>query len=177
MIARGGDAVYVATSYELSPFRNLVLSVLYDVARMRSESRLWHLDAQRRSLAALSRLEVTCMTAAFASEALVCSAFDGARTRLVTIDPTTAAVTPASTLWGRFQQQRGAAPGWVTGWLDSSPLALRLATNVAFQVPARPHEWIIAVAATDAAIGTVSYGRDGGSIIRVYRLTGRSASR
>jgi hypothetical protein len=65
----------------------------------------------------------------------------------------------------------------VTGWLDSSPLAIRLATNEALRVPARPREWINAVAATDGAIAAAS--RDGrrGSTVRVYPLTYRSASR
>ncbi len=175
LIARGPDAVYVNNSYDLPPFSTPVLSVLYDAAQTRTESRVWHLTNQAHSLAALSRLDVNCTTNNFTGDALVCSAYDGARTRLVTIDPATAAVTPASTFYGRFRQI-DTAPGWVTGWLNSTPVALRLASNVAFRLASRPREWIRAVAASDAAIATASY-TGGRTIVRVYPLAGRSAQR
>jgi Zn-dependent protease with chaperone function len=168
--ASGTDALYVDTSYDSGPFEEPLLSALYSVGtRMSSRSRLWRLGASERAVAALSHLDLNCTSGGALHAQLVCSAFDGTRTRVVTIEPGSAHITPVSTLWGHFSQYSTATSGWLTGWLDSTPLALRLATNEVLQISARPGEWISSVAATDAGVGTVS-SRGGDSVIRLYRL-------
>jgi Zn-dependent protease with chaperone function len=175
--AAGDDALYVDTSFDTGSFGDeRVLAVLSSLASTASQSRLWHLAGGARVVAARSRLDVSCTVGAFADAGLVCAAFDGARTRVVTIDARTAHITPVSTLWGRFSRRGTAVSGWLTGWLDSTPLALHLATNEVLEIAPRPREWIRAVSVTDGAIGTISSG-GGASVIRIYRLEGRSAKR
>ncbi len=175
MAAAGSNAVFVDTTYVPGPFRNPYLLGLYAAVRSNTESRLWHIVDGVRTEMALSRLEVDCATGAVA-DSLVCAGYDGARTRIVAIDVAGAHVTPVSTLWGHFRTSGIAAPGLLTGWLDSKAIVLRLATNEALRVPARPREWISAVAAADTAVGTVSSEGDT-STIRIYPLAQRSASR
>jgi Zn-dependent protease with chaperone function len=175
--AAGDDALYVDTSFDTGPFEGeRILGVLSSLASTANQSRLWHLAGGARIVAARSRLDVSCTAGAFADAGLVCAAFDGARTRVVTIDPITAHITPVTTLWGRFSQRGTAAPGWLTGWLDSTPLALHLATNEVLRISPRPREWIRAVSVTDDAIGTIS-SAGGASVVRIYRLEERAAKR
>ena len=176
MTATGSIALLLDTVYEPGPFSSPLLSAWYAVLRSHTGSRLWRVGAGEGTITAESRLEVSCADGEADGDRLVCAAFDGARTRLVTVDPQSARITPLSTLWGRFRTYGTAAPGWVTGWLNSTPSAVRLATNEALQIPPRPHEWITAIAATNDAIGTISSSGDTW-IVRVYRLAERSAKR
>jgi hypothetical protein len=176
MTAAGQKALFLDTAYQGTPFQNPLLIGLYAGARSHTESRLWHLVQGERHMTAVSRLDVSCSTGALTNDGLICAAFDGARTRIVSIDTATAEVHPVTMFWGRFRASADGAAGWITGWLDISPIALRLATNEALRISQPPREWIRAVAATDGAIGTVSSGV-GGARIRVYPLDYRSASR
>jgi len=177
--ADGDGALYVESAYGSDPMAGSMLGRWYTALRAREESRLWHLNTASQSLTAHSRLSVHCTTGDPSSASLVCSAFDGERTRLAVVDPSDARITPIGAFDGRFRQYGSIGRGWISGWLDSTPVVLSPASNRALTVAARPREWIRALAATGSTLASVSTTRNG-CIIRLYpiaRLDERSARR
>jgi hypothetical protein len=145
--------------------------------RSRSDAHLWRVQRDEPVDAGRSRLDASCLAGAMADR-LVCSAFDGTRTRIVAIDPESGSMTGLAIMTGRFHASGRSAQGWLTGWLDSTALAVRLATADAIRPPARRHEFVQIVTTTEAVMGTVTWS-DEGSRVRVYPLptSSRTAAR
>ena len=154
--AEGDGALYVESAFGSDPMSGSLLGRWYAALHAREESRLWHLSLASQLLAAHSRLSVHCTTGDPGSASLVCSAFDGERTRLAAVEPSTARITPIAAFQGRFRQYGSIGPGWISGWLNSTPVVVSPASNRALTVAARPREWIRALAATDTTIASVS---------------------
>ena len=130
------------------------------------ESRLWQLSADGRKDLVGSRLTVNCSARAMTGRVL-CSGFDGRRTRLLTVGPD-AAVAPNATLAGRFIEMGRTPDGWVTGWWNRHAIALRVETGEAFQLaPEQPRPSHLAPA--DGLIGAISF-ETGRQIVRVYAM-------
>ena len=104
--AEGDGALYVESAFGSGPMSGSLLGRWYAALHAREESRLWHLSRASQLLAAHSRLSVHCTTGDPGSASLVCSAFDGERTRLATVEPSTARITPIAAFQGRFRQVR-----------------------------------------------------------------------
>ena len=105
---------------------------------------------------------------ALGDDSLVCSVFDGSDTRFIAIHPATGQPTPVGTLRGQMIVYHAASPGWVSGWADAMPIALRLSTRQAFRA-ADPQDHITQVTAADHVAGTVSF--DGTrSRVRLYAI-------
>jgi hypothetical protein len=132
---------------------------------MRHESRVWRVTPDIHSQVSRSLLDADC-TPNVVDNALVCTAFDGMRTGILRIDAATATVMPIGSIAGRFIAYGSRSPGWLTGWLDSTPAAFRVTTRDAVRVTSFPPPTSIAAGAD--AIGTVSSG-GAGSLVRVYR--------
>jgi Zn-dependent protease with chaperone function len=133
-----------------------------------SESWLWRLRDGRRIEAGRSLLDASCVNDTLGDPRLVCTAFDGTRTRIVAIDIGSGSVTAVTTIDGHFRTGMGGTRGWLTGWGDSGPLALRLATREAIHPPVPASEYVSMMSATDAVMGTVAW-QYGASRIRLYR--------
>jgi hypothetical protein len=177
--ANGDGALYVESAYGSDPMFGPILGPWFSALHAREESRLWHLNTTGQSLTAHSRLSVHCTAADPASASLLCSAFDGERTRLAAVDPSTARITPIGAFQGRFRQYGSIGPSWISGWLNSTPVVVSPTSNRALTLATRPHEWISALAATGSTLASVSTTRSG-CIIRLYpiaRLDERSARR
>jgi hypothetical protein len=177
--ADGEGVVYVESAYGSDPMFGSILGRWYTALQAREESRLWHLNAASQSLTARSRLTVHCSAGDPTSASLVCSAFDGERTHLASVDASNAHITPIGSLEGRFRQYGSIGPGWISGWLNSTPVVVSPATNQALTVATRPREWIRALAATGSTLASVSTTRSA-CIVRIYpiaRLDERSARR
>jgi len=117
-----------------------------------------------------SLLETGCET--LETEALLCAAYDGTRTRIVTIDPQTSAVQPVATVDGRFWTTQVTSRGWIVGWGDSTPIAIRLSTHEALRPPSNADEFVTTVGVSDSAFATAA-STDDGSHLRVYRTGDR----
>jgi len=167
--ADGDGALYVENAYGSGPTAGSILGRWYTTLHAREESRLWHLNGASQSLAAHSRLSVHCTAGDPTSASLVCSAFDGERTRLAAVDPSNARITPIGAFDGRFRQYGSIGPGWISGWLNSTPVVVSPASSRALTVATRPLEWIRALAATGSTLASVSTTRSG-CIIRIYRI-------
>jgi len=135
------------------------------LGRPQTDARIWRLQGETRSEVARSRLETGCSAV---SDGLVCTAYDGSRTHVVSIALQTGALAPIARLDGRFWAT-DAAEGWITGWLESTPAAIRVATREAFRPPRVGDEFPTIVSAGRAVMGIVS-STDDGSRLRVYPL-------
>lgn len=167
---QGGAALIVEKRYMFGAVHRMVLGGIAPgafLAPTYSESQLWRLRDGRRIEAGRSLLDASCVNDTLGDPRLVCTAFDGTQTRIVAIDIDSGAVTAVTTIDGHFRTGMGGTRGWLTGWADSGPLALRLATRQAIHPPVPVREYVSLVAATDAVMGTVAW-KYGGSRIRLY---------
>lgn len=166
----GRAALIVEKRYSLGPLNRMSLGGLGPLlAAPYTESRLWQLRDGRRLDAGRSLLDASCVSDTLGDPRVVCTAFDGTRTRIVSIDIGTGSVTALTTIDGHFRTGTGGTRGWLTGWSESGPVALRLATREAMQPPVLPvPEYVSMVAASDGIIGTVAW-KYRASRIRLYR--------
>jgi hypothetical protein len=134
------------------------------------ESRLWRLGPGARVEAGRSLLDVTCFEGKLDDEGPVCTAYDGTRTRILSIDPTTAAVTALGMIDGRFYADHGGAPGWLTGWWHGAPRAIHLNTRVGLRLPSQPDEFVELIAPAERVIGTAT-SVESGTRVRLYPLS------
>jgi Zn-dependent protease with chaperone function len=132
---------------------------------MHNESRVWRVTPEIHSQMSTSLLDTDC-TAHVLADQLVCTAYDGTRTGILRVDAATATAMSIASIAGRFIAYGSRSPGWLTGWLDSTPAAFRVTTRDAVRVTAYPPPTSIAAGAD--AIGTISNSGER-SLVRVYR--------
>jgi hypothetical protein len=130
---------------------------------VQSDSRFWTIGPDRPAAFATSRLDVTCVGALPSRSNPICTAFDGSRTRFFAIDAKTRRAEALAALNGRFLIHGDAAPGWVAGWWETTPVLLRPAKHEALFFSARPYQ----LAISDETIAAAWF--DGGtSTVRIY---------
>ena len=141
------------------------------------ESRLWRLAPGARVEAGRSLLDAMCLSESLDDGSVVCTAFDGARTRILTVDPSTAAVTAVGMVVGRFYADAGVARGWLTGWWGRTPTAVHLETRVGLRLPRHAYdEFVELVAPAESVIGTATTV-EGGTRVRLYPLSAPAMAR
>ena len=164
----GREALVVESRYDagifddLPPRWRLMLVILQ---RFSQESRYWRLNPDGRTDLGVSRLGADCHAGVVSPAALVCVTFDGTRSRIFTLDMT-GRIQPLGSIIGRFSGNENAIPGWLSGWIESTPAAIRLSTGEAFRLPAGP---ITHVSATDDRLAVVTIAADG-PMVRTYRV-------
>jgi hypothetical protein len=111
----------------LGPF----MYVLASAPRWRST--IWALGLVGATDLGTSRFELECHLLVTADRG-ACHIFDASRTRFFTMDAGSRRITPVASLPGRFFV--GEEPGgpWITGWYQSSSIAVRLAPADAIRV-------------------------------------------
>jgi hypothetical protein len=128
-------------------------------------SRLWHIDDRGSRDLGLSQFTAAC--APDAAPRLVCSAYDGTRTRIITLDPVTGQRAAIGLMQGRFTVDEHPPEGWLTGWRDMTPVAVRLATG---QIVTAPYDHgLVGFAAADHWLATVTVDNER-SRLRLYPL-------
>jgi Zn-dependent protease with chaperone function len=170
-IATAGDRALISEAhYPAGPLQRsrLLWRWAWLLQPPQRESRLWTTGSGGRVDLAVSRLGTRCVDGALGDDSLVCSAFDGSDTRFIAIDPASGQTTPVGTLRGQMIVYHAASAGWVSGWADAMPIALRLSTRQAFRA-ADPQNHITHITAADHVAGTVSF--DGTrSLVRLYAI-------
>jgi hypothetical protein len=131
------------------------------------ESRFWRAAAEGREDLLRSRLDVNC-SAYGAAGRVMCTAFDGRRTRFLTVGPD-AVVEPVAMLPGGFIEMGRTSDGWMTGWWNRRATALRLETGEAFQVAPEEGRQASLLAPADGLIGALIY-EPARQVVRLYRL-------
>lgn len=114
-----------------------------------------------------SQLDVNC-SANGAVGRILCSAFDGRRTRYLHVGDD-AAVNPIAMLPGEFMEMGRTPDGWVTGWWNLRATALRLDTGEAIQIEPEEGTRPSHLAPADGLIGAMSY-EAGRQVVRIYSL-------
>ena len=99
----------------------------------RWRSTIWALGPDGAHDLGTSRLELQCHVLPLADRG-ACHIFDASRTRFFAIDAQTRGITPVASLPGRFFASHEPQGAWVTGWYQSSPIAVRLAQPAAIRV-------------------------------------------
>jgi Zn-dependent protease with chaperone function len=173
--ARGGSLLGIETRFEaglLEPAMAMARTpMIYRSAMLagfHSHSQIWQLREGTGRVTARTALDASCASESFDDQRIVCAAFDGTDSRVVTIDPESASITPVALMPGRFQID-AAGDGWVAGWSTLTSVVLRLATRQAIEPPDVSTRAVYAVAGADAAIGTATWNRTA-TRVRVYRL-------
>jgi heat shock protein HtpX len=164
-------AIVVETQYDYGSLDILsarMLAVMLDPGA--TNARLWHVDEHGPKDLGLSRITTTCSPDVMPHARLVCSAYDGTRTRIVTLDATTGVRAALGVMNGRFAVDEHPPAGWLTGWRDMTPVAIRLRTG---QIVTAPHEHaLIGFAAADRWLATVTVDGEQ-STLRLYPLPSR----
>jgi hypothetical protein len=168
--ASGSSALVVETHFDadlmasLTPWRWIWLP-----AAGIPMSQVWRVAGDSRIHLGASYVESRCFAGALADDRLVCTAFDGTRTRLTSVDPATGRIDPIGTLEGRFASYQRATTGWLTGWCDSGPIALRLATRELVAIPMDRYH-LTGITTSDKWFGAVV--SDGGRLkVRLFPLS------
>jgi len=120
-------------------------------------------------LTSQSTLDASCLSDTDAAGRVVCAAFDGIRTNIVTVDPESGSIAPTATIPGRFTVEAGSPQEWIAGWSDRRAAAIRLSTREAIVSEGSDDDDSAAVAVTGAAFATASYGTRA-STVRVYSI-------
>ena len=163
----GSHALMVETRYP--SIGNTSLWVLWSLMQgLRMESRLTRVDPAGHTELARTRFTAQCLAAIVPDERLICSVFDGTRTRFAAIDPATSNVTSMAWLPGMFAGAAISDDGWMSGWLGSEPVAVRPSTREGLRLSrSRYHPG--QVVAHGSTMATLSYA-ESGSTLRLYRL-------
>jgi hypothetical protein len=128
----GANAVIVETRYPALGDSRLwmVFSLLHG---LRFESRLSRVDPSGSQELGRSHFMTACEVTS-SDDRLLCSVFDGTRSRFAAVDPATSSITPLAWLWGRFAAESTSHDGWMSGWLGSDPVAIHPARREGIRV-------------------------------------------
>ena len=167
----GSTALVVQTEY----FPSLVqrsgwwrLALLFPGGQ--AQSRFSLMNAGRQAEVPITRFVSNCFNGSMDTDGLLCSVFDGTRTRFAAIDPETARITPVAWLDGQFTGTVMSPTGWLSGWARSHAVAVRPITREAIRLtPANGMERVTYLTATDRTFTTLSYDQNG-STVRVYAI-------
>jgi Zn-dependent protease with chaperone function len=91
-----------------------------------------------RETIAESKLDVDCAADLLPGGALACTAYDGRRTRIVSVSPARGRVEALASVNGRFISDQSPVRGWLTGWVAARPVAIRLETRDGFHMAHMP---------------------------------------
>lgn len=123
----------------------------------------------------VSRLDATCFAGALNGQNLLCSAFDGTRTRFISVDPGSRQVSQLGWVDGRYASTSRPNNGWLSGWRNSTPIALNLQRHIAVRGERTRDNRVFAIAGADDVIGTLSFNGNG-STVRLIRLPGTDSA-
>ncbi|HVD94027.1 MAG TPA: M48 family metallopeptidase [Vicinamibacterales bacterium] len=173
LAARGGTLLAVEKRYENSSAWSAtpLLSLVPLLSQIHSRSHLWRFSGGRRIDGGETLLDASCVGETGADHRVACSAFDGTRTHIVTVDPATGSIVAIALMDGRFITDDVPVSGWLTGWRGSQAVAIRLATGEAIRAPGLRSDYVRVIAPADTVIGTAA-GIEGGARIRIYPLPG-----
>ena len=162
----GPNAVVVETRYPMVGDTRMwmLLSLLQG---LRSESHLGHIDPSGYHELGRTRFMTFCH-AVSSDDRMLCSVFDGTRSRFAALDPATSSITPLAWLHGRFAGESASQDGWMSGWLDTEPVAIHPGRREGIRAGIRSGNSVMQVLATGNIVGIVGY-RHGGAVLHLYR--------
>ena len=177
----GSDALVVEARYDIGLLKELISPqwswMMLLMQPPDQESHYWRVSASGRTKLGESRFGADCYVGVLASDAFVCSVYDGTRTRFISLDAS-GNVGGLGWLPGRFVSDRNAAPDWIMGWAETTPVAIRVSARQALTLGR--HAGVVGhLAVAGDRLAAVTYGRNGPTV-RTYavdRVTGWEAMR
>jgi hypothetical protein len=167
----GEDALALEKHYLRPPLPTALLRWA-PLLPYRTTARVWQLAGATARPLADSLLDVSCQSGP-ASGQLVCAAYDGSRTRISAFTVASARVLPLATVPGRFTAYAShASRGWLSGWRDNTPLAIRLDALDAFEAPAARDTFVRGLFGSGNRIGAIAQGDDG-TTVSIYEVAAR----
>ena len=135
--ADGSDPLVVESWYNRGMFEHLpagvwMLGVVLNAGTL--QSRYWSIGDTGVKELGVSHLGANC-AAGLIDGALVCTVFDGTRTRILRLTAETGAVTGLGWMPGRFIDDGAIVNGWLTGWSSSTAVAIDLARGEVLRLP------------------------------------------
>ena len=164
----GNEALLVETRYDEALLESAVLWRAFTMSPMTTVSRLWRISQSGQRDLGTTRIATHCFAEALGDDRLVCSAFDGTRTRILVLDPATGGISALGTVNGMFASYERAPTGWLTGWCNSTPVALRLGTREVVAASDR-EPGFIGFATGERFVGTIT-ATGTSSTVRVFPL-------
>jgi hypothetical protein len=150
------DVLVVETRYDMSALATLSVRTFRALLTPGTTvSRVWHLGRNGAADLGTSHIASNCVPDVTLDERLICNAYDGTRTRIVALDPATRAIGALGAMHGRFLADEFSPAGWLTGWLESTPVALRLATREVLTFSERPHA-LMGITASDGWLAALT---------------------
>lgn len=138
-----------------------------------SRTQVWRLDPHGRTLVADSELQMAC-TGGIATDAFICAAFDGTRTRLSTVAIESGRILPIAIVAGRLTPFAShPARGWLTGWNGGTAMAIRLDTMTAYELPAVRGRYARSMTGVGDRLGVIESTGDR-TTVSVYALSDNS---
>lgn len=134
-----------------------------------SETRFRRASGGRTRDVAVSRLDARCHPGALPTDDLLCSAFDGTRTRFIAIDPASSRVQGIAWLDGRFFVTSESTGSWLSGWLGRSAAVLNPEQRRGFRLACDCSDRVIHIAATDRVLAAFAT-RNTGATVRLYGI-------
>jgi heat shock protein HtpX len=154
--ASGDHALLVETRYDLTTLNALAIKrALTLLSPGTTSSRLWQLAKDRTRDLGTSVLATECFAGGLGDVGVVCTAHDGTRTRIVTLDAATGAITAIGAFDGRFTSDHHSPSGWLTGWCDSTPCAMRLTTRELMTLADR-YQSVLGFTTSDRWLGVIA---------------------
>jgi hypothetical protein len=168
MAASGDDAIFVETRYDMGYLYGQGLWRAIWLLQPDSETRFRSSGGGTSTELGMSRLDAQCFAAALANDELLCSAFDGTRTRFISIDPASKRFAGLAWMQGRFYARELSTGAWLAGWRDDRPVALNLRRRQAVEISSQGSDRPFQVAASDQVVATIGYN-GAGTTVKLYK--------
>ena len=175
--ATAGDdnVIVVETHYKPGLLHRCGLSYLAWLIQPDLETQFRFASSPQDARVMVSQFDAACFNGGLKGNRLVCSAFDGTRTRFIALDPASRQVSRLGWLDGRYAFTRRPNNGWLSGWRNSTPVALNLERRIAVEGERSDDYRAFVVTGADDMIATMSFNASG-STIRVIRLSNVESS-
>ena len=118
---------------------------------------------------AVSQLDARCHPGALPPDELLCSAFDGTRTRFIAVDPASGRVRGVAWVKGRFLVSGEPRGQWLGGWLGRSATVVNPLERRGFRLACDCRDGVFDVTASDRVLAAIAR-QSTGSTVRMYAI-------
>ena len=179
IVGAGSEVLVVETDYDFALGEGDVFSPWLWLRVFQGANpgvRWWRTGKDHSAKVGSSRLGTTCSIAGAPENHVLCSAFDGRRTRFILIDGESGELTPVGWLPGRFLNFNRGAGEWVSGYCGSTVTLVNARRRQTLQFGSDEYRGgLQSTAATDSVV-VGAWGQATSTTIRVFRTMGLGLS-
>jgi hypothetical protein len=175
IVGSGSEVLVVETDYDFALGEGDVFSPWLWLRVFQGANpgvRWWRTGKDQSTKVGSSRLGTTCSIAGAPENHVLCSAFDGRRTRFILIDGESGQLTPVGWLPGRFLNFNRGAGEWVSGFCGSTVTLVNARRRQTLQFGSDEYGvGLQSTAATDTVV-VGAWGQAASTTIRVFKAGG-----